>query len=144
VLLREQGDEIHTAVTIEIGGRHVNGARARIDGVIGEVRLRRAGRPVLQNRELSGLPPSERRNGQVVPAVAVEICGLDARHTGPAVQPERTEFCIRETPKPDHGAFPVIRWKELTHIGDEQIPNTVPVNVAQRHACRVGDTCDRR
>ena len=73
MLLREQRHEIHLAVVIQIDGNDVNAARPRIDGVVGEGRLRGCRRSILENRDPAGLAPPECRDREVVLAIAVEI-----------------------------------------------------------------------
>ena len=109
-----------------------------------ERRLRGARRPVLEDRDLSGLAPSEGGDGEIVLAVAVEIGGLDVGDTRPAVEPEGAELALAEPAEPDHGALAVIRRKELAEIGDEQILDAVAIDVGQRDVRGVRDARDDR
>ena len=97
VLLREQRDEIHPAVAIEIDWHHLDAAGSRVDRVGDERRLCWIAGAVLQDRDLSGLAPSERRHREIDPAVVVEIGGVDTGDARPAVQPERSVLSFGET-----------------------------------------------
>ena len=88
MLLREQRDEVHPAVAVQIDRNDVDAAGARIDGVGDEVgcdgfvvRFSRIG-------DLSGLAPAERRDREIDLAVAVEVGGVDVGDARPAVEPE--------------------------------------------------------
>jgi hypothetical protein len=132
VLLGEERHEIHLAVVVQVGGNDVNSAGARVDRVVRERRLGRVCRPVLQDRDVPGLAPSEGRDREVVLAVSVEIRGFDVRHPGPAVEPRRAELAAAEPAQPDHGPFVVIGGEELAQIADEEVLDAVAVDVGDR------------
>jgi hypothetical protein len=144
VFLREQRHDVHLAVPVQIHWNGLDAAAAWIDRVRREHRLRRAGRAILENRHLPGPAPPERCDGEVVLAVPVEVGQVDRGHSGPPIQPERAEFASGKTAQPDDRAFGVIRGKELAHVGDEQVPGTVAIHVAQRDVSRVRDAGDNR
>ena len=142
VLLREQRHEVHLAVVIQIHRNDVNGARAAIDRMSGERRLRHVRRLILEDGDLSRLAMPERGDGEVVLAVAVEVGRLDVGDARPSVQPERVELAVAQTSKPDHRAFVVILRKERPEIGNEQILDAVLVKVGHGDVRRVRDARD--
>src|SRR3954469_16325334 len=73
VLLREERDEVHPAVMIQIDGDDLDAAWPRIDHVRDERRLRGIGGLVLQDRDLARLAPPEGSDREIRLAVAIEI-----------------------------------------------------------------------
>ena len=99
-------------------------------------------RPVLQNRDTSGLAPAERCHGEFVSAVAIEVRGFHVSHSRPAVQCERDEFSAALASEPDHRTFRVIRREELAEVRDEEILDAVTIGVGQGHVGGVRDVRD--
>jgi hypothetical protein len=83
VLLREQGDEVHAAVAIDIDRDDVDAAGARIDRASREGGMGRAERLVLEDGDRARLAPAKRRDGEIELAVAVEVGGVDAGDAAP-------------------------------------------------------------
>ena len=144
MLLREQRDEIHLAVAVQIDGNEVDAAGARVDRVGDERRLRRVGGAILEDGDLAGLAPAERGDREIGLAVAVEVRRIDVGDTRPAVEPERAVFALRQAAHPDHGALVVIGREELAHFRDEEILHAVLVDVGERDVSRMGNAGDRR
>ena len=132
-------------VAVEIDGNDVDGAGALVDRVIREGRLRRARRSVLDDRDVAGRAPAERRDGQIVLAVAVEVGRLDVGHARPLVEPERgAEFALAEPAQPDHRPLLVIGGKEGAHVADEQVLDAVAIHVDERGVRRIRNAGDDR
>ena len=144
VLLREQRDEVHLAVAVQIDRDDVDAARradrscassnAGCDGFV--VRFSRIG-------DLPGLAPAERGDREIVLAVAVEVGGLDVGDARPAVEPEGAELAVARPRSQIDRALVVIGRKELAEIADEQILHAVLVDVGERDVRRVRNAGDR-
>ena len=145
MLLREQRDEVHLAVVIEVDGNDVDRPGARIDRVIREDRP--AWGPSSVFSMIAICPVFRHPNAatsEIVPAIAVEVGGLDVGDPRPAVEPEGAELAVAESAQPDDGALVVIGREELAEIGDEQILDAVLVDVGQGDVRRMRDAGDRR
>ena len=144
MLLGEQGDEVHPAVAVQIGGNELDAAGARVDRVGDERRLRRVAGAILEHGDLPGLAPPERGDREIRLAIPVEVRRIDAGDTRPAVEPERAVFALRQATHPDHGALGVIGREELPHLRDEEILHAVLVDVGERDVSRMGNARDLR
>ena len=129
---------------IEIDRDDVDAAGPRIDRVLRERRLGGIRRAVLHDGDLPGLAPAERRDGEIVPAVAVEVRGFDVGDARPAVQPEGAELAVAEPAQPDDRALVVIRREELAEIADEQVLYAVLVDVGEGDVRRMRNARDDR
>ena len=108
MLLREQRHEIHLAVVVQIDGDDVNAPGARIDRMSDEIRMRRIGGAVLEDRDLACGAMPERGDHEIGLAVAVEVGGFHVGDARPAVQPEGRELAAAGAAQPDDGAVVVI------------------------------------
>ena len=139
VLLGEQRHEVRFAVAIQIDRHHLDAARAWIDRVGRERRLRNVGRAVFENRDLSGLAPPERGNGEIDLAVAIEVRRADVATRGqPSSQNAPNLPPAGRASR--HGALRVVGRKELAHLGHQQILGAVPIDVGNGDMGRVRNT----
>ena len=113
--------------------------------VIEERRLGGVRRAILDDRDVPCGAPPECRDGQIVPAITVEICSLDVGHARPVVQPQgRAEFAFAQAAQPDHGPFLVIGRIERAHVADEHVLDAVAIHVDVCRVRRVRDAGDDR
>ena len=94
MLLREERDEVHLAVAVQIERNDVDPARARVD----HVRRAKSGCAAVTVRfsRIVICPLLRQPNAATVKsvlAVAVEVRPLDVGDARPAVEPERSELC---------------------------------------------------
>ena len=142
VLLRDQRDEIQLSVLVQIDRDDVNCARARIDDVRDERRLAERSSLVFEDRDVPCRPPPECGDRKIGLAVAVEIARFDVGDAGNPSAQNPPNFPLPSAAHPDDRAVGVIAREELAEIRDEQILQSVPVDVGERHVIGMRDVGD--
>jgi hypothetical protein len=138
VFLRQERDEVHLSVLVQVGRDDVDRAGARIDHVLGEGRLRgfvvrfsmTETRPVLRQpnaataRSFQPFPPKSR---------------LDVGHARPAVEPEAGVLAAAGAAQPDDRALGVILGKNVPR-SDTSRSITPSLSTSESATC---DGCGR-
>ena len=148
VFLREQRDEVHVAVVIQVDREHMDAAR-RAGRSVCFVNAGWVGTAVVfsMNRDSPVFRHPNAATSEIVAAVAVEVSGFDIGDARPSVEPEGAELAVGESAQPDDRALVVIGREELAEIADEQILDAVLVDIGEGDVSRVrnaGDVRQRR
>src|ERR1051325_9728847 len=104
---------------------------ARIDEGRRQRWLTRTARLVFEDGDMPGRSPSKCGDGKIDLAIAIEIARFHVGDAGQAVGPEAAELSAAERTHPDHRAIGVIAREKLTEVRDEQILESVAIDVGE-------------
>ena len=142
VLLRDERHEVGPAVAVEVGDRHVDRPRPRVERVLGELRRRPVGRLVLVVERAADLAEAVGGDHEVEVAVAVEVGGLHVGVAGDVLdQRARLELERARLAQPHDAALLVVGRQVLAEVGHDQV--LLPVLVEVDHL-RVGGVREDR
>src|SRR3954447_15957987 len=129
VLLREERDDVRALVAVDVHRNGMDRARALVDLKRDKRGLVVVGGVVLQDREITGPPPAECRDGQIEPAVGVEVRALDVRYARPTLETEGGKRTVFASAEPDHGAVTLIGWQELAEVADQEVEVAIAIEI---------------
>ena len=140
-LLREDGDEVHAAVPVQVDGNGADCSWLRIHEPRLEGRMRVVDRVVLEDGEVADLAPAERGHRQVQRAVAVEVGRFDVGHARPAVERELLVASRGRAAQQHDRTARVVRGQELAKVRHQEVLNPVAVESTLIEMCDGFSSC---